>query len=96
MPTICTLAKIWSCPNRSLSADGPPRTLSWEVVCPSTGATGAVGVGGAGVAEGRGVGVGGRVEVITTSGVGVGVPGADSPALQAVNSKARTTRVVTM
>ena len=55
------------------------------MVCPSTGATSTVGVGGSGVADGRGVCVGGRVEVMMTSGVGVGVSGTGATsALQAV------------
>ena len=61
------------------------RTFSWEVACPSTGINAAVGVAGTGVADGRGVCVGGKVEVMMTGGVGVGVSGGGTTsALQAV------------
>jgi hypothetical protein len=75
LPTICTLPAIWTVPSRSLSADGALRTFNWEMVCPSTGATTTVGVGGSGVGEGRGVWVGGRVAVTKSGAVGVGVSG---------------------
>ena len=85
MPTICTLVAIGIDPSRLLSADGALRTFNWEMVCPSAGATANVGVGGSVVGDGRGVCVGGRVEVMIISGVGVGVSGmAATSALQAV------------
>ena len=51
-------------------------------------------VGGTGVVEGRGVWVGGRVEVMMTSGVVAGVSGAATSALQAVLKKTKTVSVV--
>ena len=94
MPTICTLVKIWIVPSNVLSADGPLRTFSWEVACPSTGAIGWVGVGGAAVTDGGTVCVGGRVAVMMT-GVAVGeAVAAIALALQAVFSSKRDARVV--
>ena len=87
MPTICTLAKISTVPSRLLSAEGAPRTLSWEIVCPSAGTTTGVAVGGSSVGEGRGVCVGGRVAVMMTTGDGVGVSGTVTSALQPVLKK---------
>ena len=49
------------------------RTLSWDVVCPSTGATGSVGGATATVGDGSGVCVGGNVAVITNICVGEGI-----------------------
>ena len=57
--------------------------MSWEVVCPSAGATIGVAVAGSGVGDGCGVNVGGRVAVMMTNGVGVGVSGTVTSALQA-------------
>jgi len=51
-------------------------------------------VGGTGVADGCGVCVGGSVEVIMTSGVGVGVSGRITSALQAALNKAKTARML--
>ena len=93
MPTICTLAKMPIVPNRSLSADGALRTLSWEVVCPSVGATIGVAVAGSGVGEGCGVCVGGKVAVMMTGGVGVGVSGIVTSALQAVLSSSTNVKI---
>lgn len=84
-------------PSRSLSADGALRTFNWEMVCPSTGATATVAVGGSVVGDGRGVCVGGRVEVMMISGVGVGVSGTGTAsALQALLIKTSATRVVSI
>ena len=66
------------------------------MVCPSTGCTGTVEVGGSGVADGRGVCVGGNVAVMKSSGVGVGVSGTGGSALQAVPEKIKTARTMKM
>ena len=97
MPTICTLVASGIDPSRSLSAEGALRTFNWEMVCPSTGATATVAVGGSVVGDGRGVCVGGRVEVMMICGVGVGVSGmAATFALQEVLIKTSATRVASI
>ena len=96
MPTICTLVAICIDPSKLLSAEGALRTFNWEIVCPSAGATATVAVGGSIVGDGRGVCVGGRVDVMITSGVGVGVSGMVTSALQVVPIKTSVTRVVSI
>jgi hypothetical protein len=54
------------------------------MVCPSAGAMTGVALGGAGVGDGRGVWVGGRVAVKKITGDGVGVSGTATSGLQAV------------
>ena len=73
-------------PSWSLSVEGPLRTLSCEVVCPSDGVTGIVAVAGCGDGDGRGVSVGGSVAVIMSGSVGVAVSEVVSCALQAVHN----------
>ena len=80
-------------PSCSLSAEGALRTFSWEVVCPSAGTKGAVAVAASGVADGRGVCVGGRVAVMMAICVGVGVSGAVTCAVQAVVINSAGTRI---
>ena len=83
MPRICTLVLISTVPSKLPSADGSLRTLSWEMVCPSAGATNTVGVAGSGVGDGRGVCVGGNVAVMMIGRVAVGVFEIVTSALQA-------------
>lgn len=82
-------------PSTSLAVEGSERTFNCVEVVPDAGATVAVGGGGSGVSEGRGVVEGGSVTEIMSGGVGVG-KSFRTLTLQPAARKLRMTRIVSV